>query len=41
VTRVFDARFSSASLTAEYGRGFRNDDFDDENRFTLIGSYRF
>jgi hemolysin activation/secretion protein len=41
VTRVFDARFSSASLTAEYGRGFRNDDFDDDNRFTLIGSYRF
>ena len=38
---VFDPAYSDATLIVEYGRAFRDDDIDDENRFTLVGSYRF
>ena len=38
---LLDPSFSTATLTAEYGRAFRDDSEADENRFTLVGSYRF
>jgi hemolysin activation/secretion protein len=41
VDTVFDPGFSDASLTVELGRAFRDDDEPDENRLTVVGSYRF
>lgn len=38
---VRDPRFSSASLRVEYGKGNRNDDGEDPERFTIVGSFRF
>jgi hemolysin activation/secretion protein len=34
-------RFSTFSLRAEYGRGFRDDDRPDEDNFALVSSFRF
>ena len=33
--------FSDASLAVEFGRAFRDDDEPDENRLTVVASYRF
>jgi hemolysin activation/secretion protein len=41
LTAIREAGVSDASLTLEYGRGFRNDDFPDDNRFTVVGTFRF
>jgi hemolysin activation/secretion protein len=38
---LIDPAFSNATLTMEYGRAYRDDDEPDENRFTLVGSFRF
>lgn len=35
------SRFAGATVRAEFGRGIRNDNRPDGNRFTLVGSYRF
>jgi hemolysin activation/secretion protein len=41
LTAIREAGVSDASLTLEYGRGFRNDDLPDDNRFTFVGTFRF
>jgi hemolysin activation/secretion protein len=41
LTAVRDPDFSDASITVEFGRGLRNDDEPDENRFTLLAAFRF
>ena len=41
LTAIREPGVSDASLTLEYGRGFRNDDLPDDNRFTLVGTFRF
>lgn len=41
LTEVIDPAFSSASVTLELGRAFRDDDGADENRLTVLASYRF
>ncbi len=41
LTTVIDPAFSGASLTVEFGRAFRSDDFPDENRFTIVGGFTF
>ncbi len=41
VAAIRDPRFSDASLTLEFGRAFRDDAIPDENRFTVVESFRF
>ncbi|MBP7002429.1 ShlB/FhaC/HecB family hemolysin secretion/activation protein [Amaricoccus sp.] len=41
LTAVRDPDFSDASITVEFGRGLRDDDEPDENRFTLVAAFRF
>lgn len=41
LTAVRDPDFSDASITIEFGRGLRDDDEADENRFTLLAAFRF
>ena len=38
---IWDPDFSQASVTLEYGRGYRDDGLPDENRATLVASYQF
>ena len=38
---VIAPAFSDASIVMEYGRAFRDDGVEDNNRFTFLGSYRF
>jgi hemolysin activation/secretion protein len=41
LARPLDRFFAGPSLVAEFGRSFRNDGGGDENRFTVVGSFRF
>ena len=41
LTDVIDPGFGFASVTLEVGRAFRDDEEDDENRLTVLGTYRF
>jgi hemolysin activation/secretion protein len=41
LTAVRDPDFSDASITIEFGRGLRDDDEPDENRFTMVAAFRF
>jgi hemolysin activation/secretion protein len=41
VAAIRDPRFSDGSLTLEFGRAFRDDGIADDNRFTVVGAFRF
>lgn len=41
LTSVFAPNFSDATLALQYGRAYRDDALPDENRLSLVGSYRF
>ncbi|MDT1062324.1 ShlB/FhaC/HecB family hemolysin secretion/activation protein [Paracoccus sp. CPCC 101403] len=38
---IYDPNYSSAVVRLEYGKGNRDDDQKDEDRFTIVSSYRF